>query len=1420
METPEAQALFGQARPYMEQGDYDGLEALLGNLRALVEAAAGGGAALAPGVAPDGAAAFPQPTQAPGPAPMPMPEGAPQPMPLPEGAPGPAPMPMPEGAPQPVPAPSPAEGSGALPTTEGQVVATAGSGAEGGEDKDHRRAINTLMACRDKMAELSGKGSDISMAKGVLDRAKPLLRNKEYEPVYVLATKCMEVLRVLESGATPPPVDVEALLAQHAAEAEAARAAGREDTAEAMDGEAPPALEPEPGEAAVEGEEAGAAATPGEDTAGEVVCAVGMGSEGGMPAQGFEYTPVPSEAEGDLKGIFATTKPDESTDEGLAILFSMPATEEPQRQMSSLLDTMTALEGFVEELTSAGAQMGQIGTTLQATHKTAGALLAKMEELVGEIDAGRKEMLQRKFTGMIDTADEYVRSLGVLGIALNEEGETSVDAARISLENARYDEITDHLNKGVCSAFRDTRRHLFCVVETRLRSVEQGLARAEEEGVPVDDVRNFRDGARGKLEAGDFVAALDVQEKAASAMDEAVLEFRRDKAKTALEEALGVVAEMEGLGIVSEEVQGGIASATTALEADEFDHVHENAGAARKTAGGLITEHHRNRIKEFLDELTVQLSEIKKIGASHEMSERLIHQGSKEWSDGNYTRAEEVLNRGKKAVKAAKTQFYRERAENALEDAKATLASIAGKGVDLTEEQRKLDNIGLDVAVGRYEGVTEGVAECVEAARGAEVEHYKALSSRAIEDLEGEKEGMKDYAPDFTAVDQGITRMRELHEAGSHNDALDQVEGARSLLREALVQAKKKMAEHVVGTLKTAKEIIEQYRPYDVTFTGAEELFNQAKNQLQGEQLLEASATAGKAKERAERTRDEFRRDRAMAARAKLDEVIEGGVRFGLDVSRADPVKEEFDRRLEEGGFEKAAESVQTLARELEAQTQELKARLSREAISALKFTKGGIDELEGFGLDVSSLRELFNTAKGALDSEDYSRAVDVAREVDTNNKETKNRFLEDAVNTGLSNSEEAMEKYKGAGLDIAIAEDIRGQARFALLANEFEKAWGLLKNLEGMLGPMEQNYTQAMEQKARAEEEEKRRVEEEKQKAEEEARRKVEEEARLEAEEEARKEAVEEEKKREEEAAAAGAAAPAEAVADAETPGAPAPAPRIEVPPVQMPDVSGLTPDEHKMKAVLVLKDAREHIARAKGKGIDVTQPEEHFNQARPHLAASDFNKAMEVGLQVAAIVRKLEYQKEWGETADTRKLRDEARSLLASAKSETDARASTVLDMARSLTGAPESGGGAPAPPDATAPPDGAAGSQGPAPGGSPQPAPADTQPPASPDPQPAAPSDPQPPAPAGTPPSEGGDAAVAVGGAGPVDAQQAITALRSARQIIAAAKAQGRDVKQAEALFQQAQPAIKGGQFDRALEIANQCIAAVQENPAAGA
>jgi len=160
-------------------------------------------------------------------------------------------------------------------------------------------------------------------------------------------------------------------------------------------------------------------------------------------------------------------------------------------------------------------------------------------------------------------------------------------------------------------------------------------------------------------------------------------------------------------------------------------------------------------------------------------------------------------------------------------------------------------------------------------------------------------------------------------------------------------------------------------------------------------------------------------------------EQINNAKKIGIDCTKAEELLSQAKNTLKGGDNDKAY----NLAKE---SSDEVKRTYERSAQAIYKEVQSLLPRAETVGADGARFIDPLSKVKSAIDSKDYSKAIEYGEKIKKDIEESITRIVVDAIE---GYAQPALNGARGLGIDLSKAEELMTQARAALAAKEFEKA-------------------------------------------------------------------------------------------------------------------------------------------------------------------------------------------------------------------------------------------------------------------------------------------------------------------------------------------------------------------------------------------
>jgi hypothetical protein len=708
-----------------------------------------------------------------------------------------------------------------------------------------------------------------------------------------------------------------------------------------------------------------------------------------------------------------------------------------------------------------------------------------MEEAKNIAENAKNTFMATKYTSLIAEVKSKLADGKAKGWKIADEVEPLLAATDKLLAEGAYDKLEPEVRK-IESAIEAGRQAAREAAAPVIEAVEALIAELKQSGADVEQITELVTDMKTAFEDEAYSKAVEVAKNVEATANKIKAEFYHTEAAKSVTETEVLLTEIKS-GELSEDAklqvstaEKHVADAKTALTEKNYELVNTEIAKARDALKDLSAQYYSKKAEDNIIKVQTAISDAKNVGADTKDAEQLLEAGVKAYQSKEFERAVEELNAAQKAIDQA-LEF--KRAVDILQDVRGKIVALKDKGVDITELEKRFADAKPAFAEKRYADAIKIARAVNELAQQLEEETTINRVSEVISRVEKLITDCKSLSIDVasstalleqakTAVDekkydeamklaqdaeQEVERVRadklkpivtegiikvqaQIGKFKAAGLATERVEATFSELGTAFAANEFSRAAELLDECKRQLEGLEEYNKVavevnaaktkldavaklGVDLSGVQELYEKAQSALEHkdyEGAIEYSKLC--VAEAAKLEHKELAQDLIQLAETKLRDARA----LGVDISSAEELHTLARTAMDEHEFEKSMDYAKKCVDEIERLDQ-----LYPQAQESIKSAERFIAELSESGLEFSVPQQLLADAKHAFESGEYGKAVELARQSETESSRLRQEY--ERIADSIKLAQERINYAKQLGINVSKAEELFANIQPAL---------------------------------------------------------------------------------------------------------------------------------------------------------------------------------------------------------------------------------------------------------------------------------------------------------------------------------------------------------------------------------------------------
>ena len=691
-----------------------------------------------------------------------------------------------------------------------------------------------------------------------------------------------------------------------------------------------------------------------------------------------------------------------------SLLAAVEAHHTASMMMGSLTEAISRAAGFGMDVQDAREKAAAVEGLVSSGEYTRGMELSTA--LLGEIADCEKDLITERMAD-IRKALEAGRALG-MDISVETE---ALDEARGALDSGDVELAFRTARKA--SEDLTTNRREFERVAGVAGGLEAGVKKAKEWGVDTAPVESILAKSRSLLAKGSYVAAEDELKKGAASLDAVQAEFMSER----LNDAEESVKDADVHGLKALKAADAVREADRLFRARDYPEMLKRLELAGKELESAKREH--ADVGKAIDEAEERIGGAEKLGAEVAKASEVLARAREADAAGDYAGARERIREAGSAVEAAERALL----HDMIAGTSAVVEEGDTMGADTKSARRSLTDAKKSLELGEFHKAAELARAALEDAEQrvqAHRKHLDMVTSTEKMIVEAEAEGLN--------MERARRLLDEARRTLKRFDYAAAVTALEGIQRD--VETLTKQSKEARRIITFCEQKINTARKIGADVSTAEALINEAKAATEKRIFV-------KAFDLGTRTLKELDRMQYVVV---LGFLMDNEIRFaemeetGADVGEASDLVEVGLEALNENEFEKALELGRQAAEVARAKKFEHDA--SADTLRELEKKMKDASELGG---DVRAIEELLSDGREALATHDYESVADLV----LHGSDALNTALLKLVTGRAKDATQAITDVEETGANVARARDRIARAKRALECSDYKSALNLIED-------------------------------------------------------------------------------------------------------------------------------------------------------------------------------------------------------------------------------------------------------------------------------------------------------------------------------------------------------------------------------------
>jgi len=635
----------------------------------------------------------------------------------------------------------------------------------------------------------------------------------------------------------------------------------------------------------------------------------------------------------------------------------------------------------------------------------------------------------------------------------NQISEMTEEGRELELDMTPIDEMMDKLDtlltetkfKDAQEAAKETKdileemisSKLSEILQTRVLEFSRTLEEASEKEINIEEENAALEAITNMEKGGKYREAVSTIKDIQVSLDSRLSEYRKKVHLTKIEGAEEELVDLEReTGGHYKELHSYLASAKGALEGEDFDTENEYLVKFHKYKTECSNRFYTKKCTEELAEHTSKKDIIKEAGIDVEDIEGILSTVEASVSEEDFESAILSLDVARELLVEAETIRGRELASGLWAELGEKSAELKGWGIDITTVTKELENIQSLLDKEDYVAVcksAKGVWESLEKLRQT---HFTEKITKLKSELDSSMERGGELELDLSEIGGKASSAQFHFESERFEEAYESFSNAISALNDLINGELSRRIQTLRSSINTAMDEIK-------------ELGIDVGSELEILSAIGEMESAGKLEDVLD-ILDDVKRTLADKKDGSLRELNLGKIREAWDDLEA--LRDETGEELEEltplldrattAVDERNYEEVDIALEDFHAFTRTYQEQYSRRKYGEeLVELKEDIDELTGFGIDMSSAETIFINTKDELESADLDEVVESISKINELLEYARTEEVEKKAKEYFVITKKIFTQVKETGMDIVAEKGAFRKALDAIKQQEYMAA-------------------------------------------------------------------------------------------------------------------------------------------------------------------------------------------------------------------------------------------------------------------------------------------------------------------------------------------------------------------------------------------
>jgi hypothetical protein len=631
------------------------------------------------------------------------------------------------------------------------------------------------------------------------------------------------------------------------------------------------------------------------------------------------------------------------------------------------------------------------------------------------------------------------------------DAEKALQTSEGLLRAGDYRAASDYAVRAYDAARKGMDEHKARKLTAELNGLSVRVDKLRTTGARVTDAERLITDAIKAVEAKDYGVATKLIKRAEAAVEDAHEKYVTQRASYALFSMNKLIDDIVAMGIHDvADVKRLHQDALEAFDKKRYQKVEELGKLLTKTVERLKAEHLRTEAVELVETAKKRLQQLKSKQITVRKGNELLADATKALEDGDYTKAKGLASNLLELADAAKIQYQKERATNALGATRKGLEELKLLGEKLTSPE----------AIHLYARAEERMIRAKEAVDRANYEialKYIEESDKFITDAKAHYElqqatdgiakatmtlaELKKLGISSELVETLLKSAEDAFKRKRYADAIAFVDRADTAAERLKRQHK---SNQIKAMVKSVEDMITNMQTAGIDVSKATALLQQTASALESEEYTTAEEYIKEAEQIAKASSREYYMTEISTELSGVQRLITQLEREDVDVATPQSLIAQAKLAIKYDDYDRCKSLIaqaKELATKLRTSWLEVKAK------DALQHARAYLDEVKGPNVDVTEAEKFIRNAERALSTKDFDRALEFAQRAEETTREIERNYLKEIVGNELTGIQQLLSEIKRAGIDISEPSDIVSKAESAYDDGDYKEARGLISS-------------------------------------------------------------------------------------------------------------------------------------------------------------------------------------------------------------------------------------------------------------------------------------------------------------------------------------------------------------------------------------